>query len=191
MILYGSQTSPFVRRIRLLLPPQSYEFKRVDIFNQEERAQLLKLSPLLKIPILKVDEEMIWDSRVIFNELCKRKYHPSLSLKEENWLTAISHVSDSFIQMLLASRSKVIFPLGTPLEVSHKERTQNTLEFLNLQCSQRNFVEWNFIAMCLYCLIDWIDFRNLTDLSNYPHLITFKEQNKNRDHISETDPRKT
>jgi len=189
MILYGSQTSPFVRRIRLLLPSETYEFKRVDIFNREERDQLRKLSPLLKIPMLSIDDQIIWDSRVIFNELCKRKYHPPLNINEENLLTAMSDLSDSLIQKLLATRSKVSFPSGTPLEISHSERIQNTLTFLEYQCSIGNFSEWNFISMCLYCLIDWINFRNLIDLSPFPILIEFKQKNINQDRIELTDPR--
>lgn len=189
MILYGSQTSPFVRRLRLLLPPDAYEFKRVDIFSREEREQLLKLSPLLKIPMLNLDDETIWDSRVIFNELCKRKYHPVLTLKEENLLTAISDLSDSLVQKLLASRSQLIFPRSTPLEISHRERTQNTLAFLDLQCSKGSFEKWNFVSMCLYCLVDWILFRSLADLASYTHLLSFKEKNQNQAQVELTDPR--
>lgn len=189
MILYGSQTSPFVRRIRLLLPQEAYEFKRVDIFSHEEREKLLQLSPLLKIPMLNLDGEMIWDSRVIFNELCKRKHHPSLNVKEENLLTAISDLSDSLVQKLLASRSQLTFPAGTPLAISHSERTQNTLSFLDLQCSKGSFEKWNFVSMCLYCLVDWILFRNLADLSPYSHLLSFKEKNQKQDRVEVTDPR--
>lgn len=191
MILYGSHTSPFVRRLRLLLPPTAYEFKRVDIFNREEREQLLKLSPLLKIPMLSLDGEIIWDSRVIFNELCKRKYHSPLTLPEENLLTAISDLSDSLIQKLLATRSQLTLPVGTPIEISHKERIDNTLAFLNLQSSQGHFKKWNFLSICLYCLVDWVLFRNLADLTPYPHLLAFKEKNQHQAQVELTDPRVT
>jgi len=79
MVLYGSQTSPFVRRLRLLLPEDSYEFRSVDIFNSAERQKLKELSPLLKIPILEFDKQILWDSRVIFNFLCQKGYHTPLT----------------------------------------------------------------------------------------------------------------
>ncbi len=189
MVLYGSQTSPFVRRIRLLLPPTSHEFRRVDIFNPQEREELLKLSPLLKIPILYLDEEIIWDSRVIFNELCKRKHHEPLTLKQENLLTAISDLSDSLVQKLLSFRSQLTLPDNTPIAISHQERIQNTLRFLNEETLRGSFQDWNFISMSLFSLIDWIQFRDLVDLNPYSHLLTFKEKNKNQPQVKLTDPR--
>lgn len=189
MILYGSQTSPFVRRLRLLLPENSYEFRKVDIFNSQERQNLLALSPLLKIPILEVEGSVIWDSRVIFNELCHRGYHPQLDLPQENLLTAISDVSDSLVQRLLSIRSKVDLPKGTPLEVSHRERIENTFKFLSQKIEANAFKQWDFPAMCLYTLLDWTEFRDLADLSPFPLLKDFVLQNKSQPRVGLTDPR--
>ncbi len=189
MILYGSQTSPFVRRIRLLLNESEYEFKKVDIFNATERQQLLKISPLLKIPILVIDEATVWDSRVIFNILCKKGYHRSLQIEEENLLTAISDVSDSLVQTLLAKRSELTLPKNTPIEISHRERIQNTLSYLDSKVASSTFSDWNFISMCLYALVDWIQFRSLTELSGFPHLLYFKTRNQNQPRVQLTDPR--
>lgn len=189
MILYGSQTSPFVRRLRLLLPANAYSFQKVDIFNPTEREKLLKISPLLKIPILEIDGEVIWDSRVIFNELCKRGFHPALSLHQENLLTAMSDLSDSLVQVLLASRSKVEFPQGSPLDVSHRERIKNTLNYLNQRVFAGDFDQWNFLTMCLYTLIDWIEFRQLVPLESYPQLKDIKGKNQHQPLVQETDPR--
>lgn len=189
MILYGSQTSPFARRIRLLLNENEYEFRKVDIFNTEERKKLLTLSPLLKIPILDIEGKIIWDSRVIFNVLCKMGHHSSLSIEEENILTAINDVSDSLVQKLLASRSQLSFPHGTPLAVSHSDRITNTLNYLEQKIEENYFNQWNFLSMSLFTLIDWILFRNLTDLSTYPKLLNFRESQQNQPRIQLTDPR--
>lgn len=189
MILYGSQTSPFARRIRLLLNENDYEFRKVDIFNTEERKKLLTLSPLLKIPILDIEGKIIWDSRVIFNVLCKMGHHSSLSIEEENILTAINDVSDSLVQKLLASRSQLSFPPGTPLAVSHSDRITNTLNYLEQKIEENYFNQWNFLSMSLFTLIDWILFRNLTDLSTYPKLLNFRESQQNQPRIQLTDPR--
>jgi glutathione S-transferase len=191
MILYGSQTSPFVRRLRLLLPEESYEFRKVDIFNPAERKELLKLSPLLKIPILVIDKQPIWDSRIIFNELVRRNFHRSLSLTEENLLTAMNDLSDSLIQTLLAKRSNISFPQDSPLAVSHFERIQNTLGYLHEQMELGHFKEWNFLSMALYTIVDWIDFRQLTKLDEFPLLIQFRDQNNHQTRVSLSDPRKT
>lgn len=189
MILYGSQTSPFVRRLRLLLQPDQYDFRQVDIFSDSRRAELKQISPLLKLPILQIGETAVWDSRVIFNELMRQGYHPALTLGEENLLTAISDCSDSLIQILLAQRSKIIFPPDSPLYKSHFERVANTLEFLDNQVREGPFSKWNFLAMSLYAMVDWIDFRSLVSLAEYSSLLEFRNGNKNQPRIAMSDPR--
>lgn len=189
MILYGSQTSPFVRRLRLLLPEDHYEFRNVDIFNPVERQKLKELSPLLKIPILEFDKQILWDSRVIFNFLCQKGYHGPLTLNEENHLTAISDVSDSFVQKLLGLRSQLTLPVGTPIEISHRERIENTLNYLESQTQSGAFQTWNFVSISLYCLVDWIQFRDLANLTSFASLRAFTELHKTQPRISQTDPR--
>ncbi len=189
MILYGSQTSPFVRRLRLLLPQEQYDFRQIDIFATSSREKLKQLSPLLKLPILQIGETAVWDSRVIFNELVRQGYHAPLSLGEENLLTAISDCSDSLIQILLAQRSKIIFSPGSPLYTSHFERVANTMEFLDSQVRDGQFSKWNFLAMSLYAMVDWIDFRSLVSLAEYSALLEFRNRNKNEARIGITDPR--
>ena len=49
MKLYGSQTSPYVRRIRLLLADTAYDFIKLDIFSAADRDTLAALNPNQKI----------------------------------------------------------------------------------------------------------------------------------------------
>ena len=191
MILYGSQTSPFVRRLRLLLAENTYEFKKVDIFNPDQRQQFLKISPLLKIPVMEIEGHAVWDSRVIFNVLCQKGFHRLVNLNEENLLTAMDDVSDSLVQTLLAQRSQVQFPQGSPLDVSHRERIIHTLEFLASRLVAGDFRDWNYLSMCLYTLLDWIEFRQLADWRQHQALVNFWETNRSRPRVEETDPRRS
>jgi len=50
MQLIGSTTSPYVRRIRLLLDDQPYEFINLNIYG-EGRDELRRTNPTLKIPV--------------------------------------------------------------------------------------------------------------------------------------------
>jgi len=52
MQLYGSIPSPYVRRVRLALSGQAFEFISLNIFEQQDRAQLIALNPTRKIPML-------------------------------------------------------------------------------------------------------------------------------------------
>ena len=69
MKLYGSTTSPYVRRIRLWLNDTDYEFVNMDIFAGPGRALLKEKNPALKVPALEDGEQMVFDSREIFRYL--------------------------------------------------------------------------------------------------------------------------
>ena len=64
MKLIGSTTSPYVRRIRLLLSDEPYEFINLDIYG-EGRDELRRTNPTLKIPVLIDGDQELYDSRVI------------------------------------------------------------------------------------------------------------------------------
>ena len=61
MKLLGSTTSPYVRRIRLLLADRPYDFLNLDIYG-EGRDELRKNNPALKIPMLNDGGREIYDS---------------------------------------------------------------------------------------------------------------------------------
>jgi glutathione S-transferase len=50
--LYGSTTSPFVRRIRIWLANTEHEFVNLLIFEDQDREVLAAKNPTMKIPIL-------------------------------------------------------------------------------------------------------------------------------------------
>ena len=83
MKLYGSTTSPYVRRIRIVLFSTEHEFLNLQIFSGEDRALLASRNPTLKVPCLEDDGEMIFDSRVIYNYLAEKLDHDGLSWEEE------------------------------------------------------------------------------------------------------------
>ncbi len=64
MKLIGSTTSPYVRRIRILLDEEPYEFVNLNIYG-EGRDELRRNNPTLKIPVLEDGGQEIYDSRII------------------------------------------------------------------------------------------------------------------------------
>ena len=52
MKLYGSTTSPFVRRIRIVLASIDHEFLNLQIFSGADRELLASRNPTLKVPCL-------------------------------------------------------------------------------------------------------------------------------------------
>ncbi|MFB9887387.1 glutathione S-transferase family protein [Balneatrix alpica] len=188
MKLVGSGTSPYVRRIRLLLVDQPYEFVDLNIYG-EGREVLRQHSPTLQIPMLQDGEQALYDSRIIGRYLCAKLGHAPLSWQQENLLTLADAVNDANVVLLLSKRSELPVEEDRLYYRLQRERTASCLAALEQQAAQGAFNEWNFASICLYCMLDWVAFRELVALSDYPALQKFWQQNQQRPGVQATDPR--
>ena len=69
--LYGTTTSPFVRRVRVVAIEKSLPLSLVSITTDDGLAQLNAISPIGKVPAARLpDGRVVFDSRVIIDELC-------------------------------------------------------------------------------------------------------------------------
>ncbi|MBT0585249.1 glutathione S-transferase family protein [Alteromonas oceanisediminis] len=189
MKLYGSTTSPFVRRLRIWLSAVEHEFINMQIFDGPDREQLAAQNPAMKIPMLDDDGNVIFDSRVIYRYVSDKLKYPSPSWDQENQLTVIDAVNDSLVQILLLQRSNINTDDDKMYFRLQRERADISLLYLNEQVQQGQFDDWHYPSICLYCLIDWIEFRTLHDLSKMDHLKAFHRANHDRIEVTATDPR--
>ncbi|MAD76944.1 MAG: glutathione S-transferase [Rheinheimera sp.] len=195
MKLYGSQTSPYVRRIRLFLADTPCEFIRLNILEGADRETLAAMNPTLRVPMLVADGNVIFDSGVIFRYLVAKTKAAvkveALSWYQENQLTVINAVNDSLVMLYQCSRSgldtnddKLFFNL-------QRERIATSMYVLEQQAANAEFANWNYPAIALYSLLDWILFRELLELDEYPALLAFIDQQQQQPMVTESDPRLT
>lgn len=189
MKLYGSTTSPYVRRIRIVLAQTPHEFIDLQIFGGKDRELLASRNPTLKVPCLEDEGEMIFDSRVIHSYLSEKLNLDPLTWEEENLLTLIDAANDSFVQLLILQRSefdindeKLYFRL-------QNERIEAVLSTLEAQLLEGGFSGWSYPEICLYTMVDWCIFRELHDFASYPTLLDFHEKHQERIELTATDPR--
>lgn len=189
MKLVGSTPSPYVRRTRLWLEGEDYEFIDLNIYSEEGRQVLETYTPAMKIPVLVDGEHSVLDSRVIYRYLNDKLNKETLTLDQENNLSLIDSVQDSFIIRLMTERSG-IDPAGDILILNlQKDRINNTLPILEEKVKAGDFEQWQYPAMCLFALLDWVSFRELFDFSAYPALEQFRQDQLSRDIVQSTDPR--
>ena len=100
MKLIGSGMSPYVRRIRLFLEGQDYEFINLNIYSPEGREALASYTPAMKVPVLIDAEQKVYDSRAIHRYLTQKQTAKPLSWDQENLLTLIDAANDSFVILL-------------------------------------------------------------------------------------------
>lgn len=189
MELIGSNTSPFVRRIRLLLAGLPYTYTQLDIYA-EGRAALARQTPILKVPVLIDNNQPIYDSRVIARYL--QQTHgigEPLSWEEENRLTIIDAALESLVMLLLGQRSGLDTSTEVMIYRLQRERIARSLDSLEHEVMEGNFRLWRYPAICLYTLLDWADFRALINLRDYPRLQEFRDTHAQREDVLVTDPR--
>ena len=172
-VLLGSQTSPFVRRIRMLMEEIPYEFKEMNIYETEDALTLNKLNPINQIPVLIDGDLKIWDSRQIFNYLnLIHKLH-NMSWEDENTITAIDGAMNSGVSLLLMKRSGMKTEEPFMFVNRQKERMDSVLDYLKPYIETEALKEWNFITMSIYCYLDWAVFRNLINIDKRPECQKF------------------
>jgi glutathione S-transferase len=179
-VLIGSLTSPYVRKIRLLLHGTPYELKVVNYLEEAGNEFLKSINPVNKLPVLLDGEATILDSRIIFNYLTKKNNWPELSINEENILTAIDGAMDSSIALFMLRRGGLDLNGTKEHYNSHierqKERVPHILNYLTpwVKTLDENIpAHWNFLTMSLYSYLFWGEFREMIDLKNHPDLKKF------------------
>lgn len=190
MKLIGSITSPYVRRIRLLLGNTDYQFVKLDIYG-EDRDELRRNNPALKIPMLVDGNQEVYDSRVIARYISEKQGLAPLTWDQENQLTLIDAANDSAVILLLASRSGIDISENLMFFNLQRERIMITMQTLAAMVDDGQFSQWNYPAICLHSMVDWVDFRDLVDFTGTESLLSFRDHHRNDELVSATDPRKS
>ena len=91
--------------------------------------------------------------------------------------------------MLLSERSGIDTSQDAMFYNLQRERIMTTLRTLSAMVEAGQFKQWNYPAICLYCLVDWLDFRDLVDFSEVDSLVAFRDGHRGQPGVGETDPR--
>lgn len=184
--LIGSTTSPYVRKVRLLLHElnHEYEFEQLKALSNEGEAALKSYGPLLRIPILIDEDKKIFDSSIIVEYLLeKRKMF--LTVDEKLKLKLIDELCDCGVD-LVKQRAWGIDKMWAD------KRSQKCLLRLNLildaleddlQSLSSLQKDW------LHCALDWLVFRSILKFDGkYQGLEAFYRENLPLEKFLKTKP---
>lgn len=188
MKLIGSTTSPYVRRIRILLGEEPHEFVNLDIFDKD-REELRRQNPALRIPMLIDGDQVLYDSRIIARYISAKQNRDPLTWDQENQLTLIDAANDSAVLLLQSKRSGLDIDSDAMFFRLQHERMDSSLKALAEQVEEGRFRDWNYPAICLYCMVDWVDFRGLSDFAGVESLLEFRDSYREDPWVQRTDPR--
>lgn len=210
--LYGHDTSPYVRRIRVLLAEKGLPFSRDEDSWSTPNAEITRINPMLRVPAL-LDEEagkkgqLLLDSKLIATYLYDRHpnqgitpggllplqatlFHSAHRYDDENALLGLDAALDSAINVFLLELD------GVPREKSpyltrQFERIRRCLSFLDEQVGDKTtFHEGSFafIDIAIVCALDWMNFRNRYPVAEHSNLSRLIAAHAARPSLSATHP---
>lgn len=168
MKLYGTVTSPFVRRVRVVAAEVGCEVERIDTATEDGQAKLREVTPIRKVPVAVVDGRMLFDSRVIIDWLFTTRGFGALTPPRDRWreanlLNAIDAAADSVIQVFYLRRDGVPVD-GTPFAQRQLERAQAIFTWLGGELAPNGVSFGGGFGLCeisLCAMLDWMDFRKV------------------------------
>jgi len=193
MKLYGSITSPFVRRVRYVSHEFGHDFELVDSLTEAGQSAMREKNPIWKVPCAEIDGLLIWDSHTIIDYL-NEKYgsitpdgplatsvdNPKALRKpvgverwrERNLVSAADGCVESAINVFYLKKDGVAVGDVAYL-VKQRARVESILTWLKSQLQGNFFTPETKIGLSeltLYCILDWLRFREMYPVNDDPVL---------------------
>jgi glutathione S-transferase len=198
MKLYGTTTSPFVRRVRVVAQEIGVPIELVNTAPDEGQAALRAVSPIRKVPVMVLAEgKTLFDSRAIIDWLKTNRGWGGLAAAPDAWreldlLNAIDGALDSIIQLFYLRRDGVAID-GTPYAIRQLERAAAIFAWLGTQLAphQLGFTgskQLGLVEISLICALDWMDFRQTYDTASLTALQPLRSHFRERASLVATRP---
>jgi glutathione S-transferase len=185
MQLYGTVTSPFVRRVRVVAHELAIPVDRIDTATDVGQAQLLAITPIRKVPVAQIDERTLFDSRVIVDWLTTTRGYGTLAppidvWRQHNIINAIDSAVDAAITLFYLKRDGVAAE-GSQYQRRQLARIAAIFDWLGAQVASDGSHFGDSAAgnlglseISLICILDWMDFRNTYPTSTAPALVQLR-----------------
>jgi glutathione S-transferase len=184
MKLYGTPTSPYTRKARILVRAAGLDVPLVDTRTEEGASALARVAPLGKVPVLELDEgaapRTLPDSDLIAAWLWS--HHAGalgaagFDLRPDAWadrelLMVVEGALDAAINRFYLVRDKLP---DQGYITRQANRVTTTLAWLDA-CVPVFARPLGAAALSLGCALDWMVFRAVVDLARTPRLLGFRE----------------
>ncbi len=160
MKIYGTTTSPFTRRVRVVATELKEPIELVNTATDAGTKELESISPIRKVPVAVVDGETIYDSRAIHAWLlANRGAWGTWDQRESNLVNAIDAATRSTMDLFYLRRDGVAIE-NSAYEKRQTERADAVFEWLGSQVVKGSFTGgFGLAELSLICCLDWMEFR--------------------------------
>ncbi|MCR9166032.1 MAG: glutathione S-transferase family protein [Nannocystaceae bacterium] len=196
LTLYGTTTSPYVRRVRIVAHELGIEVDLVDTAEDDGQRRMRAANPVWKVPTVTVGELSILDSSTICEYLVNERGPGELerfnadNLHERNLMTVIDGALDSLINAFYLARDGVTAQ-SSSYAAKQKQRAASAMQWLEQWAtgpwlSQVHKLGLPEIAMVT--TLEWMQFRETYDVSAHPKLVELGKHWADRESFARTRP---
>jgi glutathione S-transferase len=188
MELYGTTTSPFVRRVRVVAAAVGEPVTLINTATDDGQARLRTLTPIGKVPIATLDDRTLFDSRVIIDWLLVHRGYRGVTPPRDAWLeanlvNAVDAALDATIALFYLRREGVDLE-AIPRTAVQRARTREIFAWLEARLTpdRRRIAcgdgphpaadddTLDLPTLSLLCTLDWMDFRDAYPTADHPGL---------------------
>lgn len=194
--LYGSNTSPYVRRVRVVADELGLPLELIDSVPDAGQAELRKRNPIWKVPAAEIDGQLVLDSHVITELLLERYGRGKLAplpvddVEARNAISVIDGALDALINTFYLGKEGVT-PEQAPYLKKQRDRAGSALSWLE-QNVHEPFVtskkQLGLPEIALGSALGWMRLRNVYDVEQHQRLMRCFEMLENRPSFHSTQP---
>jgi glutathione S-transferase len=193
--LYLSETSPYSRKVRVMLLEKDVPFSLIDIRKGERQAK--EANPLGKVPTLLVDGVPLVDS-VVMTEYLDAVFPLPLLIPPTPYERAMVRryealadgISDVLVPVVY-DRKRPENVQNTAMTEAYIDKARATLQFLDQDCQGRHYLHGDVFSLADIAVVAALGYVNLRLpelLAGYDQLNRYHERQLERPSLAETVP---
>lgn len=201
MKLIGSYTSPFVRKISVILLEKGITFEFINEMPYNAENGVAKYNPLGKVPALVTDDGECWsDSPIIAQYIELLDIAPAMVPRDANaalHMRQLESLADGIMDAGLVSVREQARPAAqqSPDELlRQREKITRALDALEEYAANGTLKanELNLATIAVACAVGYLNFRRVSPgwCATRPHLVKLVEALFQRDSFARTEPPK-
>ncbi|MCS2148784.1 glutathione S-transferase [Scandinavium manionii] len=201
MKLIGSYTSPFVRKISVILLEKGITFEFINEMPYNAESGVAKYNPLGKVPALVTDDGECWfDSPIIAQYIELLDIAPAMMPRDTKAalrMRQLESLADGIMDAGLVSVREQARPAAqqSPDELlRQREKITRSLDALEEYAANGTLKadELNLATIAVACAVGYLNFRRVSPgwCAKRPHLVKLVEALFQRDSFARTEPPK-
>ncbi|MCA9710022.1 MAG: glutathione S-transferase [Myxococcales bacterium] len=194
--LYGTVTSPYVRRVRIVAHELGLGYALVDAATDAGQAAMRTVNPIWKVPTLELDGRPIFDSRVITEHLLRHHGpgpldpHDPEDLERSNAREVIDGALDALINAFYLAKDGLSREASAYVAKQH-ERAASAMAWLEARAPAlwpAGDARFGLAEIGLCTTLEWMRFRDTYPVDRHPALAGVLERHAGRPSLTSTHP---